>query len=248
MKDRRQAILDLLSTNKYMTFEVLSQRLHYSESTIRRDCTLLNKEGLLKKKRGGVLYLDQHEVEAPNEYKQSINPKEKDYIANLASAYLQPAQTIFLDSSSSSNALSKYLSHFDSLNIYTTNIMTALYASKNTKNIVNIIGGQLRDVMVNGTEAIWSISHMNYDIAFISCRGIDITHGVTDRLQNESSIKRIIGSHTKKLILLADSSKFDQIFTYLDFKMNSIDALVTDKKPTQNYIDFCDTNQIELVY
>ena len=246
--NRRQDLLKLLNTQKYMSFVDLAKALHYSESTIRRDCLILEKEGLISKRKGGVLSLDKQDIEAPTLYKKGVNPKEKTYIASLASEYLQPEQTIFLDGSSSVNAMSPFLKSFDNLRVYTTNIDTAVYISHNTNNDVNIIGGHLKDVIVNGPEAIWNIAQMNYDVAFISCRGIDLEHGVTDRLLEESGIKRIIGAHTKRLILLVDSSKFNKTFTYLDLQLNALNALVTDTKPSQEYIDFCKKNQIELVY
>lgn len=248
MNTRQNDFINILNENKYLSFSKLAEKLHYSESTIRRDANYLSKEGFVKVQRGGVLYIEKENIEAPIEYKKNVNQKEKKYIAALASEYIETNQVIFLDGSSTSNALSTYLRNFKSLNIYTTNLDTALYLAHHTQNKVNVIGGQVNDVIVSGTSANWNIAQMYYDIAFISCRGIDLKYGITDRLQSESSIKRLIGSHAKKLILLVDDSKFDQSFTYLDFQLNSIDCLVTNKKPEPRYIDFCKENQIELAY
>ena len=54
--ERRKQILELLNEKGYISVEELSQKLYVSLPTIRRDLTLLEKEGSVLRTHGGASF------------------------------------------------------------------------------------------------------------------------------------------------------------------------------------------------
>lgn len=151
MKDRQLKIIKLLERSRFLSVSQLSKQLHYSQSTIRRDLQVLEKADFLERFHGGALLLRPDEHEMPTDVKANLHTKEKNYIASLASEYIQDNQVIFLDGSSTSNILAHNLLNFQNLFIATTNMSTAIYLSKNSSNKILALGGIMKDVIGTST-------------------------------------------------------------------------------------------------
>lgn len=248
MNERQNRLLALLQERNFITISDLSKSLHYSTSTIRRDLNALADKGLVQRIHGGVIGLKANEVETPTTIKQHLNLNEKKYIAELASAYVENRQSVFLDSSSTVNILSHYLGSFKDLNIVTTNLETAIYLNLHTKNKVSVIGGSVIDTYTSSIITVNYLRRYVFDISFMSCRGLSLKYGVTDKVESESSLKQTLLSCTKKSVLLIDSSKFGQTLPYKDCELSQISSIVTDKKPDRDYCELFDRNNIDIVY
>lgn len=76
--------------------------------------------------------------------------------------------------------------------------------------------------------------------------GFSISNGVTNSSPLESDIKRTVISKSSKIILLADSSKFNSVslMTYCD--LEDIDILVTDKMPDKNISDYLYNRKVSI--
>lgn len=248
MNNRQQRILGILKDQRFLTVGELASLIHFSKSTIRRDLDDLEKSNLIQRTHGGALYLKPNEIEMPTNVKENVRAKQKHYIAGLATNYIQENQTIFLDGSSTCTILAKDLSSFEHLTVITTNLVTATYLSLNTQNKVIIVGGTMSDVLASSAYSAAYIKNYVYDLAFFSCRGLNKKFGITDRLESEASIKQAMVSHAKNNILLIDSQKFGQTFTFEDCQMNELQTIITNKKPSEDYQKFISDNNVELVY
>jgi len=83
--------------------------------------------------------------------------------------------------------------------------------------------------------------------AFISAAGISIDQGVTcfnfdELLMKHQAIERSVQS-----ILVADSSKFDQVRPAAIAPLARFNTLVSDATPPQAYLDFCEQADITLI-
>ena len=59
IKKRRTALTDYLKGKQTATISELSQQFNVSEMTIRRDCEILAKMGLLERSFGKIVYVEQ---------------------------------------------------------------------------------------------------------------------------------------------------------------------------------------------
>ena len=86
------------------------------------------------------------------------------------------------------------------------------------------------------------------DIALISCKGLDINKGVMDSNEGDAEIKMEMIKQASEVILLADNTKFNKkaLVQFLD--LNKVNYIITDKKPDDEWIDFCRDANINLIY
>lgn len=248
MNKRQEFLLTLLKEKNFLTITEISKLLHYSDSTVRRDLKVLSDNGLVQRINGGAFVLKPNEIETPTTIKQHLNLSEKKYIASLAAGFIENRQNIFLDSSSTANTLSHFLEAFKDLNITTTNLETAIYLNLHTQNKINVLGGTLIDTNTSGMIAASYLKNYVFDVSFMSCRGLSLKYGVTDRVESESNLKHSLLECTKKMVLLIDNTKFGQVLPYKDCELNQLSALVTDKKPTTSFNELLEENKVEVVY
>ena len=99
IEERKKIILEKLKINSMVTLAELIDEIGASESTIRRDLQMLDKEGKLKKVHGGAVAIGNDYFK--NDYKvilrQEINKGEKNEIAKFASKIVEDGDTIYID-------------------------------------------------------------------------------------------------------------------------------------------------------
>ncbi|WP_228706358.1 MULTISPECIES: DeoR/GlpR family DNA-binding transcription regulator [Lactobacillus] len=153
-----------------------------------------------------------------------------------------------MDNSSTANILARCLGTFKDLNIVTTNLETAIYLNLHTQNKISIIGGNMIDTYTSSMSTVEYLMDFVFDISFMSCRGVSLKYGVTDKVESESNVRRALIKRTKKSILLVDSAKFGQALPYKDCELCQISAVVTNEKPDKQYNEFFERNGVEIVY
>ena len=72
--------------------------------------------------------------------------------------------------------------------------------------------------------------------------------GVQDSNEGEAEIKKLMLEQAEEVALLADFSKFDQTAFVSLIDLRSVNYIITDRRPEERWIRFCETNQIELIY
>ena len=126
LNERQQHILNLLRENGKINVSSLSKELHYSEMTIRRDLTKMEKAGLLKRSHGMALENDINSQ--PITTRSYAQDSEKRKLCKEASKYLQDKMTIFLDSSSTCMYLIPYIAEHKEMCIFTNSVQVLLSA------------------------------------------------------------------------------------------------------------------------
>lgn len=235
MEDRRNKIIELIKKRKYVSIDFLTNELHYSSSTIRRDLSYLENLNLVRRTSGGAFLVKEELIENPQLFKYETHKEEKRIIAELAIDFVEDYATIFLDSSSTSQILSEKLNKKKKLTVFTTNLTTAMKVESKKRNRAYCIGGLVNDGKVGGSICEQMVSTIVVDYAFLSCRGFDSIFGASDLLEEEAGIKKIMKKNAKKVILLADSSKFNKSYNFKSLAINDIDYLITDRKPLENF-------------
>ena len=98
-EERHMMILKILEEKQSVTVTELTNLLGISESTARRDITLLDKAGRLVKVFGGAVPADSIylSTEPTVAQKAEINKEEKKQIARYAASLIQPQDFVYLD-------------------------------------------------------------------------------------------------------------------------------------------------------
>ncbi len=210
--ERQNQILEILAQRKAVTVEELCQLVYSSGATIRRDLTILEASGQIQRTHGGAVYVDGSTVDSPLMLRESENRQAKSVVAQKAEIFLRDGQTIFLDSSTTAGMLAGYIGNFKNMRVITNSLKTVNMLSEMGGVDVYCTGGRLRGSARSmvGPSALRFLSKFHVDFAFISCRGVDLTYGVTESNEEEAAVKMACIQNASRTVLLCDSTKLDK--------------------------------------
>ncbi|MGL4800095.1 MAG: DeoR/GlpR family DNA-binding transcription regulator [Cellulosilyticaceae bacterium] len=246
---RYDQILELLSQHKTMSIHRLKDALFCSTSSLRRDLIALEATGAIRRIRGGATLVRGSHFEYSSDFRKTLQSTEKDYIASIAFDFISNGMSLFLDSSSTVSKLCPQLETLHSINVATNGVHTSLLLSNSPHINTCVTGGSIlnRSGTLFGTDAISYISHLKADIAFISCRGMDID-GIYEADVRQAQIKQAMIHNAKKTILLIDHSKIDSHFFYRLGTFSQFHAIITDEKPSSELIRAIEEQHCLLLY
>lgn len=248
--ERRDIIKRLVTSEGKVLVVDLAKHFDVSEETIRRDLIQLEEEKVLVRTHGGA-QSHYKTIELPYNTRHQLNSDKKIQIAEKALEYIPEESTIYIDSSSSGYELIKIMAQSNKPYTVITNSIMALNLPYNFSNL-NIIstGGERRKKShaLVGFLAINSIGNYNVDFSIMSCRSIHLENGVMDTNEQDATIKRSMLKQSRNNILLIDSTKFDSLSMIKVSDINSIDILITNSKPSEEWIKICQKYNIELAY
>jgi len=233
--ERRLEIADLLKKGEPVSVEKLAKKYYVCESTIRRDLDRLVRDGMAKRTYGGAVLLDNSTSDLPMLIRERENTKAKYAIARRAAEFIRDGDTIFMDPSSTVMALVPFLNKFTGLTVITNGLKTAYLLNTYGEITTHCTGGRLRqhNMALIGSPTCHRIKEINADIAFISCRGLDLDKSITEASEEEAEVKRAMQSNARRSVLLCDSSKFGRILTYRICDLDLINALISDSQPPE---------------
>ncbi|QAA33648.1 DeoR/GlpR family DNA-binding transcription regulator [Clostridium manihotivorum] len=235
---REKEILDILKENNYATVEYLAEKLFISPSSIRRDLTKLENKGLVKRSHGGVSLLSAQPGTAPFAMRIQENKREKITIVKMASKLIKPGSSIFIDSSTTALNFSNFLTPDMNLTVFTNNISLAhLLASKHiTTYCVGGLVSDCNDVITTGSFALEMLSNIYVDMLFFTSAALSEDGIITDTNENETTIRKMMMSHSKEIIFLCPFSRFESIAPYKVATVTDIDYLISEKKPSDSFM------------
>lgn len=227
--ERLEHILAYLRQKQTSTVKALAKLLYVSEATVRRDLTILERQGLVKRLHGGAALLDSATRELPLYVREQQNAEAKCIIAGKAAHYIHDGQVIFLDASSTAMYLIKYLEAFNSLTIVTNGLKTAQELSTLNHKIYCTGGLMLHNSSAYvGDYAVEFVRHFNADLFFFSSRGVSEEGLITDASSEETYVRKVMFEQSRKRIFLCDQSKRGQIYCYNLCSVSQTDDYITD--------------------
>jgi DeoR family deoxyribose operon repressor len=250
---RMKTIIDLLNKKGEISVKELSQHLLASHATVRRYLGDLEEEGIIRRTHGGAILQDYYSINDSNKYligkEIEKHVKEKSSIGLKAASLVQPGETVAFDIGSTTHFISKYIGREIEIHALCVTFECAmeLYHKKNVNLILT--GGHLhRDSdVINSDEGIDIIKKIRTDKVFLSAGGIDEKLGLTCYHDFHVVIKRALMESSKKIILVADSSKFGTVTPSFYADLTEIDALITDSNIPEKYRSVLATLGVELI-
>lgn len=152
--------------------------------------------------------------------------------ASVARAIANGA-SLFMNTGSTTEAVARALLHHRDLYVVTNNLNIAAILSANPECQVVIAGGLVRssDRGIVGDSAVDLMQQFRVDIGIIGIRGIDADGSLFDADYREVSVARTILTHSRKVFLVADRSKFERSGMVRLGTVDDVDALFTDQAP-----------------
>lgn len=224
-KDRKKDILDILYETGRVSVSMLAKTLFVSEMTIRRDLNEMEKDGLIKRYRGGAVLISVRE-QMPITQRFFVDESEKIYLSKKAINFLNNDLTIFIDSSSTCQYIIPYINRFKNITVITNSVNALLIASKSQIPCI-LIGGKYysQDMCFVGSIAEQYANEYNVDVAFFSSLGLSEDGIISDNDIEQTMIRKIIMSHSKKNVFLFEKNKIKKTYAYTVCHKTDVDEI-----------------------
>lgn len=237
-QERMDKIMKILKENHYVTVDYLVQEIRYSHASIRRDLTLLEKQGFVKRSYGGVEIKD--EKDTPFRFRQHSMKFAKNAIAKRAASLVKNGDTVFLDCSSTTQYMGHFLTNKKGITVITSNMMLAAYLFEHGI-MTYCTGGKVTEYpgLLGGKWVSDFLSSFTVDIGFFSTVGINAQGVVLSSSDNGIAFVENLRKNCRKLAYLCGSDKFDSDAKFKCFSPDKLDYFISDKLPdktiTENF-------------
>lgn len=237
--ERQKIILDKLNLDGAVWVSKLSEELGVTEETIRRDLEKLENQEVLVRTHGGAVPIIESTYELSLEKRKKTNLPAKEKIAKIASEYIMPGDTIFLDSSTTTFYIAKEIKKMKNITVI-SNSLRVINELSSTENIKTIaVGGVVsNNQSFVGYLAENSIKSNFFAMKFFfSSKGISPEAGIMESNDLECAIKKQMLDNSTEKYYLCDSSKIGRIGFYKLTPIENIDYFITDTNLESDYID-----------
>jgi|YNPNPStandDraft_1061719.scaffolds.fasta_scaffold11605_2 DeoR/GlpR family transcriptional regulator of sugar metabolism len=232
--ERHAYILEVLQRRKTVRVSTLSQALGVSEITIRRDLEKLEEQGFLERTHGGAILTQRMHQEPLFVQKERLEIEAKRAIGKAAAQLVQPGETIFINSGSTTRQIFPHLSHLRRLRVITSNAAAIAELGNHAESIeLILVGGTYRwqSNSFVGPIALATIAQINASKTFLGVDGISIQHGLTTPIQEEAEVARAMIAQTRgSIIVVADHTKIGVVAEFVTCPLQRIETLVTDAR------------------
>ncbi len=235
IEERRKTICELLNTHKVLSVEYLSTLLGTSPMTIRRDLDLLRKHELLQRVHGGAAVMRSEAEEPPYTIREREMPVEKQRIGLAAASLVGEREVILIDIGSTLLYLARSLPIEKGIIVVTHWLPIVLEMSRRAPSKIIFLGGEVNfgELSVTGAYTEEMLQNFNADKLFLGVAGVSPEYGLTDYNPGEIQVKRQMMKCAKKVIVLADHSKFGRVAPLKIANLTSVHQIVTDDGITE---------------
>lgn len=229
-QERQQLILDRARLNGRVDVAALADEFTVTMETIRRDLTVLEQHGVLRRVHGGAIPAERLGFEAAVETREGVMTSEKDRIAKAALDQVPETGTILLDAGTTTARLAALLPSECELTVVTHSVSIAMTLATRPNLTVMLVGGRLRGRTLASVDAwaLHALSDTYVDVAFIGTNGFSLARGLTTPDSAEAMVKRAAIGAARRSVLLADHTKAgnDQFARF--GAIADLDVLITD--------------------
>ncbi len=168
--------------------------------------------------------------------KEGVNPDTKRAIAKSALSLIETDNSILLDSGSTVQFLAELLQDAAGLTIFTTSVNTLLLLKDSRQHQLMLPGGVLRPeaMSLGGRMTEGALDGMSFDTAYVGTDSIHPDFGLSTFSEEEAHLNRAMLRASRRVVVLADASKFGSPALHKICDLSQVDILITDDRlPTE---------------
>jgi DeoR/GlpR family transcriptional regulator of sugar metabolism len=233
-QQRQTAILELIRRHGGVRVSQLVRQFGVSDMTIRRDLEVLAERGLVDKVHGGATIAGPGSTEEPGFDAKSVRQQaEKRSIAARAAMLVEPGTAVALSAGTTTAALAALLVDVPGLTVVTNSIPVAntFYRTGRTDQTVVLTGGvRTPSDALAGPVAEAAIGSLNVDVLFLGVHGMSPRTGFTTPNLMEAGTNRVLVHAARRLVVLADHTKWETIGIATIAPLDSAHLLISDSR------------------
>jgi DeoR family ulaG and ulaABCDEF operon transcriptional repressor len=232
-RERHRAILHALDRRGFLGITELTALTDASEATVRRDLGALAEEGHVRRVRGGVEHAhpDRRAFLAgqPSFFgARTEHVPEKRAIARLAVDLLEPSDSVIIGGGTTTLMMAEYLAD-RKLTVLTPSFPLAERLLRETSNEVILPGGPVyreQQIIVSPYDEP-SVANYWASLMFVGALGLGVA-GLTESDHLFVRAQRQLIERAERVVVLADSSKFERQGSMVVCGLDRIDTVITD--------------------
>jgi len=235
-EERKHRIEAYLQRVEFASLEELSQHVEASVSTVRRDLSVLEAMGNLRRTHGGARIAVPKTDEFAFSARDAHQLSEKEMIGKACAQLIGSNQSVILDAGTTVYHVARHLEE-KAPQIVTNSLPVAnLFASANKVEVI-LAGGVIypRLGVLVGPMTVEAFLKMRADVAVMSAGGITL-EGITNSHALLIDIQRAMLKSAQKIIFCLDHSKFGRQSVSPLCGLDMIDVVVTDSQAPQELV------------
>jgi len=228
--ERQQQILRLAQQRGRVDVPSLAEEFGVTQETVRRDLSALDRAGLLHRVHGGALPAGALHLEPGLAERDTTAAAEKERIARAALALLPVEGSVLLDAGTTVSRLAALLPVDSTLTVVTNALPIAARLADHPSLTLHLVGGRLRHRTQAAVDA-WALrdlADVHADVAVIATNGFSPEVGLSTPDLAEAAVKRAMVAGARRVVLVADSSKYGARHFARFGLLDDVDILVTD--------------------
>jgi DeoR family fructose operon transcriptional repressor len=229
-EERQQEILRLARAEGRVDVPGLAADLDVTTETIRRDLTVLERAGVIRRVHGGAIPVERLGFEPALAARDAVMTVEKERIAKAALAELPDEGAVIIDAGSTTERLATILPMDRELTVVVNAPPLAVLLAPRPNLTVIMLGGRVRSRTL-ATVDDWNLrmlSQLYVDVAFMGTNGLSPERGFTTPDPAEAAVKRAMIAAARRTVVLADHTKAGNDFLARFAELTDVDTIITD--------------------
>ena len=226
--DTRQNLLyQTIKSGGNLVAKEIASKLDVSLDTIRRDLIALEKQGLVRRVKGGAIPVS----EPTRPFIERVYDSQF-WLHNLPEhmpELLEGVNTVFLDGGTSVLEFASHLPYnFSGLVITPSPIIASTLLQLNVETLM--IGGTLcpSGAITTGVQAVQAIRECHADLCVLGACSVNTEFGLSADILAEAMVKKAMAESADKTLVLASQDKFTPSVRHRVLPLNEIDLILTD--------------------
>ncbi|BBA96607.1 putative DeoR family transcriptional regulator [Actinacidiphila reveromycinica] len=228
---RRRELSDHVLAEGSVSASDLAERFGVSLMTIYRDIDELEREGILRKFRGGVTVQPSGVFESNVAFRKKTMRAEKEAVAAKAAALVEPGMSVMVDDSTTALELARLLPGVEPLTVV-TNFLEVLNLLSDERGLhLMALGGdydRLHDSFL-GVPCVEAVEALRVDLCFVSTSSVYGNHAYHQE-QRIVAVKRAMLKAADRSVLMIDHSKLGRTALHRLAPLSTFDLVVIDDR------------------
>lgn len=245
MTERQSKIIKLVNEHHKIEVSRLAEFLNVSQVTIRKDLDFLETEGLLSREHGYALIKNANDINT----RLSMNYETKSKIAIKAAEMVSNGETVMLESGSTCTLMAEELARLkQDVTLVTNSAYIAIRVRDLPFRKVILLGGEYQKEYQGmvGPLVRKCAKEFYVDKFFVGTDGFIPEAGFTcDDLMRVETM-RYMADSANRMIILADSTKFEQKGVVIQSAFADIDTVCTDSRISPEALAILKKNHINV--
>lgn len=246
-RDRQALIAEIIHERGEMSVDALATTFAVSLETIRRDLGQLAEFGRLQKVHGGARRLRLH-AEASFKERMDEDAEAKRAIARKVADLVEPGDTIFIDTGSTTLVCAETLARLGRMTVITNSVRIAqVFGASPSDHTVYLLGGTYStdNAETVGPLALEQIQGFQADHALLTVAAVDPAVGAMDADFDETQVARAMIANARHVFVLASRSKFVRKAAFRVCRLEEIDVIVSDGEAPPTLLAAAEAAEVE---